>query len=36
MAEQLGAVDCISKAEDMASIERRVRYWIDAAQQQTA
>ena len=36
MAEQLVAVDCISKAEDMASIERRVRYWIDAAQQQTA
>jgi DNA-binding response OmpR family regulator len=36
MAEQLGAVDCISKAEDMASIERRVRYWIRAAQQQTA
>lgn len=36
MAEQLGAVDCISKAEDMASIERRVRYWIHAAQQQTA
>ena len=36
MAEQLGAVDCISKAEDMPSIERRVRYWIRAAQQKTA
>jgi DNA-binding response OmpR family regulator len=36
MAEQFGAVDCISKAEDMASIERRVRYWIRAAQRQTA
>ena len=36
MAEQLGAVDCISKAEDMPSIERRVRYWIRAAQRKTA
>lgn len=36
MAEQLGAVDCISKAEDMSSIERRVRYWIRAAQRRTA
>jgi DNA-binding response OmpR family regulator len=36
MAEQLGAVDCISKAEDMASIERRVLYWIRAAQRKTA
>jgi DNA-binding response OmpR family regulator len=36
MAEQLGAVDCISKAEDMSSIERRVRYWIRAAQRKTA
>ena len=36
MAEQLGAVDCISKAEDMSSIERRVRYWIRAAQHKTA
>jgi two-component system OmpR family response regulator len=36
MTEQLGAVDCISKAEDMASIERRVRYWINAAQSHTA
>jgi DNA-binding response OmpR family regulator len=36
MAEQLGAVDCISKAEDMASIERRVRHWIRAAQRKTA
>ena len=36
MAEQLGAVDCISKAEDMSSIERRVRYWIRDAQRRTA
>ena len=27
LAEELGAVDCISKAEDMESIERRVRHW---------
>ena len=36
MAEQLGAADCISKAEDMASIERRVRFWIRSAQRKTA
>lgn len=36
MAEELGAVDCISKAEDMSSIERRVRYWIREAQRKTA
>lgn len=36
LAEQLGAVDCISKGEDMSSIERRVRYWIRAAQRKTA
>jgi DNA-binding response OmpR family regulator len=36
MAEQLGAVDCISKGEDMPSIERRVRYWIRDAQRKTA
>ncbi len=27
LAEELGAADCISKAEDMESIERRVRHW---------
>lgn len=36
MAEQLGAVDCISKAEEMSSIERRVRHWIRVAQLKTA
>jgi DNA-binding response OmpR family regulator len=36
MAEQLGASDCISKGEDMASIERRVRFWIRSAQRKTA
>jgi DNA-binding response OmpR family regulator len=30
LAEELGVADCVSKAEDMASIERRVRFWIDA------
>jgi DNA-binding response OmpR family regulator len=32
MAEELGADDCISKVEDMSSIERRVRFWIAAAE----
>jgi len=36
LAEQIGADDCISKAEDMSSIERRVRFWIRAAQRKTA
>ena len=36
MAEQLGASDCISKAEDMPSIERRVRFWIGEAQRKSA
>jgi DNA-binding response OmpR family regulator len=36
LAEQLGADDCISKAEDMSAIERRIRFWIDKAQQKTA
>lgn len=36
LTEQLGATDCISKSEDMPSIERRVRFWIDAAQRRTA
>lgn len=36
LAEQLRASDCISKSEDMSSIERRVRFWIGAGQRRTA
>ena len=36
MVEQLGAADCISKSEDMSSIERRVRFWIRAGHEKMA
>lgn len=36
LTEQLGATDCINKVEDMPSIERKVRFWIDAARRKTA
>ena len=35
LTEELGATDCISKGEDMASIERRVRFWIDDTQRRS-
>lgn len=36
LVEELGAADCISKSEDMSSIERRVRFWIRAGHGQKA
>jgi two-component system OmpR family response regulator len=36
LTEQHGATDCISKGEDMASIERRVRFWMDDTQRRSA
>ena len=36
LVEELGADDCISKSEDMASIERRIRFWLDKTQHKTA